>query len=169
MTLVRIIGIDPGLRHTGWGIIEADGTRLSYVADGTVHSVNEDDLATRLLQIHQQILAVLDEFKPDEAAIEETFVNKDARATLKLGQARGVVMLAPVLRKIQVAEYAPNVIKKTVVGVGHAEKDQVKHMVKILLPRAQLNTADSIDALAIAICHAQHRGIKNLEQKLARS
>lgn len=167
--MVRIIGIDPGLRHTGWGIIEAEGTRLSYVADGAVHSVNEDDLATRLLQIHQQILVVLDEFKPDEAAIEETFVNKDARATLKLGQARGVVMLAPVLRKIGVAEYAPNVIKKTVVGVGHAEKDQVKHMVKILLPRAQLNTADSIDALAIAICHAQHRGTKNLEQRLARS
>ena len=167
--MVRIIGIDPGLRHTGWGIIEVEGTRLSYVADGAVHSVNEDDLATRLLQIHQQILAVLDEFKPDEAAIEETFVNKDARATLKLGQARGVVMLAPVLRKIGVAEYAPNVIKKTVVGVGHAEKDQVKHMVKILLPRAQLNSADSIDALAIAICHAQHRGAKNLEQRLARS
>jgi crossover junction endodeoxyribonuclease RuvC len=167
MAPVRIIGIDPGLRHTGWGIIEADGTRLSYVADGAVHSVTEDDLATRLLQIHQQILAVLDEFKPDEAAIEETFVNKDARATLKLGQARGVVMLAPVLRKISVAEYAPNVIKKTVVGAGHAEKDQVKHMVKILLPRAQLNTADSVDALAIAICHAQHRGARNLEQRLA--
>jgi crossover junction endodeoxyribonuclease RuvC len=167
--MVRIIGIDPGLRHTGWGIIEAEGTRLSYVADGAVHSVNDDDLATRLLQIHQQILVVLDEFKPDEAAIEETFVNKDARATLKLGQARGVVMLAPVLRMIGVAEYAPNVIKKTVVGVGHAEKDQVKHMVKILLPRAQLNTADSVDALAIAICHAQHRGAKNLEQRLARS
>lgn len=169
MAPVRIIGIDPGLRHTGWGIIEADGTRLSYVADGAVHSVNDDDLATRLLQIHQQILAVLDEFKPDEAAIEETFVNKDARATLKLGQARGVVMLAPVLRKIPVAEYAPNVIKKTVVGVGHAEKDQVKHMVKILLPRAQLNTADSVDALAIAVCHAQHRGAKILDQRLARS
>lgn len=169
MGLVRIIGIDPGLRHTGWGVIEADGTRLSYVADGAVHSVTEDDLATRLLQIHQQVLAVLNEFKPDEAAIEETFVNKDARATLKLGQARGVVMLAPVLLKIPVAEYAPNVIKKTVVGVGHAEKDQVKHMVKILLPRAQLNTADSVDALAIAICHAQHRGAQNLAMTLARS
>ena len=167
--MVRIIGIDPGLRHTGWGIIELEGSRLSYVADGAVHSVNEDDLATRLLQIHQQILAVLSEFMPEEAAIEETFVNKDARATLKLGQARGVVMLAPVLLKIPVAEYAPNVIKKTVVGVGHAEKDQVKHMVKILLPRAQLNTSDSIDALAIAICHAQHRSTKNLEQRLARS
>jgi crossover junction endodeoxyribonuclease RuvC len=167
--MVRIIGLDPGLRHTGWGIIEAEGTRMSYVADGAVHSVNEDDLATRLLQIHQQVLAIFDEFKPDEAAIEETFVNKDARATLKLGQARGVVMLAPVMRKIGVAEYAPNLIKKTVVGNGHAEKDQVKHMVKILLPRADLKTADSVDALAIAICHAQHRGAKALEEKLVRS
>jgi crossover junction endodeoxyribonuclease RuvC len=169
MTVVRIIGIDPGLRHTGWGIIEAEGNKLSYVADGAVHSVNEDDLAVRLLQIHLQILAVLDEFKPDEAAIEETFVNKDARATLKLGQARGVVMLAPVLRKIGVAEYAPNVIKKTVVGNGHAEKDQVKHMVRILLPRAELKTADSVDALAIAICHAQHRGSRKLQEILNRS
>ena len=169
MSVVRIIGIDPGLRHTGWGIIEAEGSRLSYVSDGAVHSVNEDDLAVRLLQIHQQILAVLDEFKPDEAAIEETFVNKDARATLKLGQARGVVMLAPVLRKIGVSEYAPNVIKKTVVGNGHADKDQVKHMVKILLPRAELKTADSVDALAIAICHAQHRGSRKLQEILDRS
>ena len=167
--MVRIIGIDPGLRHTGWGIIEAEGTRLSYVADGAVHSVTEDDLATRLLQIHQQIMAVLTEFSPDEAAIEETFVNKDARATLKLGQARGVVMLAPVLLKIPVAEYAPNVIKKSVVGNGHAEKDQVKHMVKILLPRAVMKTTDSTDALAIAICHAQHRGHRALAEKLNRS
>ena len=167
--MVRIIGIDPGLRHTGWGIIEAEGTRLSYVADGAVHSVTEDDLATRLLQIHQQIMAVLNEFLPDEAAIEETFVNKDARATLKLGQARGVVMLAPVLLKIPVAEYAPNVIKKSVVGNGHAEKDQVKHMVKILLPRAVMKTTDSTDALAIAICHAQHRGHRALAEKLNRS
>ena len=169
MGKVRIIGLDPGLRHTGWGIIEAQGTRLSYVADGAVHSVNEDDLATRLLQIHQQVLAIFDEFKPDEAAIEETFVNKDARATLKLGQARGVVMLAPAMRKIGVAEYAPNLIKKTVVGNGHAQKEQVKHMVKILLPRADLKTADSVDALAIAICHAQHRGAQALAEKLARS
>ncbi|MBG1230865.1 crossover junction endodeoxyribonuclease RuvC [Aestuariivirga litoralis] len=165
--MVRIIGLDPGLRHTGWGIIEAEGTRLSYVADGAVHSVNEDDLATRLLQIHTQVLKVLDEFAPEEAAIEETFVNKDARATLKLGQARGVVMLAPVLRKVGVFEYAPNVIKKSVVGNGHAEKDQVKHMVKVLLPRAVMNTADSTDALAIAICHAQHRGAHALKAKLA--
>jgi crossover junction endodeoxyribonuclease RuvC len=166
---VRIIGIDPGLRNTGWGIIESEGSRLSYVADGSVHSDADTALAERLLQIHQQVLAVLKEFEPDEAAIEETFVNKDARATLKLGQARGVVMLAPALLKIPVSEYAPNVIKKSVVGAGHAEKDQVKHMVRLLLPKAVMKTADSVDALAIAICHAHHRGAQTLAVRLARS
>ncbi len=162
MPKVRIIGIDPGLRNTGWGIIEAEGTRLSYVADGSVHSDADAPLAIRLLQIHTQLAEVLQRHAPDEAAIEETFVNKDARATLKLGQARGAAMLAPALAGISVAEYAPNVVKKSVVGAGHAEKDQVKHMVKVLLPRAELNSADSVDALAIAICHAHHRGAKTL-------
>jgi crossover junction endodeoxyribonuclease RuvC len=160
MALVRIIGIDPGLRNTGWGVIESDGPRLSYVADGSVHSVANAPLAERLVQIHRQLAAVLAEFTPDEAAVEETFVNKDARATLKLGQARGVVMLAPALLGIPIAEYAPNVIKKSVVGAGHAEKDQVHHMVKLLLPRAKPGSADAADALAIAICHAHHRGIR---------
>jgi crossover junction endodeoxyribonuclease RuvC len=166
---VRIIGIDPGLRNTGWGVIEAEGSHLSYIADGTVHSDADAPLATRLLQIHAQLAEVLRSFMPDEAAIEETFVNKDARATLKLGQARGAAMLAPAMAGISVAEYAPNVVKKSVVGAGHAEKDQVKHMVKILLPRAEMNTADSTDALAIAICHAHHRGIQTLAKILARS
>ncbi len=169
MPKVRIIGIDPGLRNTGWGVIEADGTRLSYVADGSVHSDADAPLASRLLQIHQQLAEILLRYGPDEAAIEETFVNKDARATLKLGQARGAAMLAPALAGIGVAEYAPNVVKKSVVGAGHAEKDQVKHMVKVLLPRAELNSADSIDALAIAICHAHHRGTQTLDKILARS
>ena len=169
MNKVRIIGLDPGLRNTGWGVIESEGSRLSYVADGAVHSDADAPLAMRLLQIHQQLISVLKEFSPDEAAVEETFVNKDARATLKLGQARGAVMLAPAICQIPVSEYAPNVIKKTVVGNGHAEKEQVKHMVKILLPRAQLNTADSVDALAIAICHAQHRGSRRLHEILERS
>ena len=167
--MVRIIGLDPGLRNTGWGVIEAEGSRLSYVADGAVHSDADAPLAERLLQIHSQLLSVLKEFAPDEAAIEETFVNKDARATLKLGQARGAVMLAPAICQIPVSEYAPNVIKKTVVGAGHAEKTQVKHMVKLLLPRAVMKTADSVDALAIAICHAHHRGAQNLAKILARS
>ena len=162
MPKVRIIGIDPGLRNTGWGVIEAEGTRLSYVADGSVHSDADAPLATRLLQIHTQLAGIIQRYGPDEAAIEETFVNKDARATLKLGQARGAAMLAPALAGISVAEYAPNVVKKSVVGAGHAEKDQVKHMVKVLLPRAELNTSDSTDALAIAICHAHHRGLRAL-------
>jgi crossover junction endodeoxyribonuclease RuvC len=155
--MVRIIGIDPGLRNTGWGILDQDGQRLSYVADGSLHSDREAGLAGRLLQLHTQLLAVLREFAPDEAAVEETFVNRDARATLKLGQARGVALLAPASLGIPVAEYAPNVVKKAVVGVGHAEKDQVKHMVRLLLPRSAMKTADSTDALAIAICHAHHR------------
>ena len=167
-SVVRIIGLDPGLRNTGWGVIEVQGNRLSYVADGAVHSDPDAPLATRLLQLHRQLAAILEEFQPDEAAVEETFVNKDARATLKLGQARGVVMLAPAERGLNVAEYAPNMVKKAVVGAGHAEKDQVKHMVKLLLPRAALKTADSTDALAIAICHAHHRGAQNLERRLAR-
>lgn len=167
--MVRIIGIDPGLRNTGWGVIAADGQRLSYVADGSVHSDPAAPLAERLLQIHAQLMAVIRSHQPDEAAIEETFVNTDARATLKLGQARGVVMLAPALLAIPVAEYAPNTVKKSVVGAGHAEKDQVKHMVNLLLPRAEMRTADSTDALAIAICHAHHRGQRNLAALLSRS
>lgn len=167
--MVRIIGIDPGLRNTGWGIIEQEGQRLVYVADGSVHSEADADLSVRLLQIHTQLLDVITRFAPEEAAIEETFVNKDARATLKLGQARGAAMLAPAIHGLVVSEYAPNQIKKSVVGAGHAEKDQVKHMVKMLLPKAQMNTADSTDALAIAICHAHHRKPVSLKAALARS
>jgi crossover junction endodeoxyribonuclease RuvC len=168
-SITRIIGLDPGLRNTGWGVIEVEGSRLIYVADGSVHSDVDSTLAERLLQIHQQVLDVLKEFAPDEAAIEETFVNTDARATLKLGQARGAVMLAPASLKIPVSEYAPNTVKKSVVGAGHAEKVQVKHMVKMLLPKAVMKSADSVDALAIAICHAHHRGTQKLKGMLARS
>ncbi len=164
--MVRIIGLDPGLRNTGWGVIESEGSRLIYVADGSVHSDADAPLAERLLQIHQQLIDVLREFLPDEAAVEETFVNTDARATLKLGQARGAVMLAPASLAIPVAEYAPNTVKKSVVGAGHAEKAQVKHMVKLLLPKAAMRSADSVDALAIAICHAHHRGVRSLAAKL---
>lgn len=167
--MIRIIGIDPGLRNTGWGIIASDGQRLSYIADGAVHSTADAPLAERLLQIHSQLVEVIRGHMPDEAAVEETFVNTDARATLKLGQARGAVMLAPAMLNIPVSEYAPNMVKKTVVGAGHAEKDQVKHMVKLLLPKAQLRTADSVDALAIAICHAHHRVSRSLAAALARS
>ena len=167
--MVRIIGIDPGLRNTGWGVISQEGSKLTYIADGALHSDGDLSLAERLLQLHSQLIEVLKEFDPDEAAVEETFVNTDARATLKLGQARGVLMLAPAMLKLPVAEYAPNTVKKAVVGAGHAEKDQVKHMVRLLLPRAQLNSADSVDALAIAICHAHHRSSQTLARLLARS
>jgi crossover junction endodeoxyribonuclease RuvC len=163
---IRIIGIDPGLRHTGWGIIGAQGTRLSYVADGTIKSESSASLAERLCQLHDQLREVIGAFQPDEAAVEETFVNKDARATLKLGQARGVRLLVPAQAGLRVAEYAPNLVKKTVVGSGHAEKQQIQAMVKILLPKATPNSADSADALAIAICHAQHRGTASLAAAL---
>jgi len=167
--MVRIIGIDPGLRNTGWGIISQAGSALSYVADGALHSDGDAPLALRLLQLHTQLIDVLREYDPDEAAVEETFVNTDARATLKLGQARGVLMLAPAMLKLPVAEYAPNTVKKAVVGAGHAEKEQVKHMVKLLLPKAKMRTADSTDALAVAICHAHYRGPRKLAEMLARS
>ena len=157
-TAIRIIGIDPGLRRTGWGILESDGVRLSYVASGLITSDGEDDLAYRLREIYLGLIEVIAGYKPLEAAVEETFVNKDARATLKLGQARGMALLAPAQRGLRVAEYAPNVIKKTVTGTGHGEKRQIAAMVSFLLPKAKFESADEADALAIAICHASHRG-----------
>ena len=166
---IRIIGIDPGLRRTGWGIVEADGLRLSYVASGLVTSNAADDLAYRLRALYLGLVDVLARFSPHEAAIEETFVNKDARATLKLGHARGIALLVPASAGLSVAEYAPNQVKKTVVGVGHAEKDQIHHMVKLLLPRARPASADAADALAIAMCHAHHRGVMAIALRAARS
>ena len=163
---IRIIGIDPGLRHTGWGIIGVHGTRLSYIADGTIRPHADASLAERLKQLHDELREVIGAWQPDEAAVEETFVNKDARATLKLGQARGVCLLVPAQAGLSVAEYAPNLVKKTVVGSGHAEKQQIQAMVKILLPKATPGSADSADALAIAICHAQHRGPASLAAAL---
>jgi crossover junction endodeoxyribonuclease RuvC len=154
---IRIIGIDPGLRRTGWGIVEADGVRLAYVASGLITSTGEDDLAYRLRAIYLGLMRVLADYKPLEAAIEETFVNKDARATLKLGQARGMALLAPAQQGLRVAEYPPNVIKKTVTGTGHGEKRQIAAMIGFLLPKAKFDSADEADALAIAICHASHR------------
>ncbi|KAB2919618.1 MAG: crossover junction endodeoxyribonuclease RuvC [Hyphomicrobiaceae bacterium] len=154
---IRIIGIDPGLRRTGWGVIESDGVRLSYVASGLITSDGEDDLAYRLRELYEGLSGVIASFKPQEAAVEETFVNKDARATLKLGQARGMALLAPARKGLRVSEYPPNVVKKTVVGAGHAEKKQIQVMVGFLLPKAKFESADEADALAIAICHASHR------------
>jgi crossover junction endodeoxyribonuclease RuvC len=155
---IRIIGLDPGLRHAGWGIVDSSGNTLVHVADGVVKPPQDLPMAERLHVIHRELTRILAEFSPDEAAIEETFVSKDARATLKLGQARGVAMLAPAARGIPVAEYAPNQIKKSVVGTGHAGKQQIHHMVRVLLPKSRAASADAADALAVAICHAHHRG-----------
>lgn len=154
---IRIIGLDPGLRRTGWGVIESDGVRLVYVASGHVSSDKDDDLAYRLRSIYEGVSGVIASFKPHEAAVEETFVNENARATLKLGQARGMALLAPAMRGLKVAEYPPNLIKKTVTGTGHGEKKQIQAMVGFLLPKAKFENADEADALAIAICHANHR------------
>ena len=154
---LRILGIDPGLRRTGWGVIEIDGNRLIFVGCGSVEPEGDLPLSRRLLAIHEGLAAVLGDFRPAEAAVEQTFVNKDGVATLKLGQARGVAMLAPAMFGIPVAEYAPNQVKKTVVGAGHADKNQVLMMLKILLPKAEPKSADAADALAIAITHAHHR------------
>ena len=163
---VRILGIDPGLRRTGWGVIETEGNRLMFIGCGSVEPPDGLPLASRLLAIHEGLAKVLDDFKPAEAAVEQTFVNKDGVATLKLGQARGVAMLAPAMVGISVAEYAPNQVKKTVVGVGHADKSQILMMLKILLPKAEPKSADAADALAVAITHAHHRQSTALRLKV---
>ena len=149
-----LLGLDPGLNATGWGIIAADGSRLGFVASGTARTDSSQPLAQRLALLHHVLANVLREFSPDSVAVEETFMNKDARGALKLGHARGVAILAPALLNIPVSEYAPNQVKKTVVGVGHADKTQVAHMVKRLLPGADPKSTDAADALAVAICHA---------------
>ncbi len=154
---MRVLGIDPGLRNLGWGVIDVAGARLSHVANGICHSERDDgDLAQRLLTLHTQLTAVIRQYAPDAAAVEHTFVNKDAVATLKLGQARGIALLVPAQAGLTVGEYAPNAVKKTVVGVGHAAKVQVDHMVRIHLPGVVIAGPDAADALAVAICHAHH-------------
>jgi crossover junction endodeoxyribonuclease RuvC len=155
--LIRILGIDPGLRRTGWGLIESEGNRLIHIACGSVETGERDDLGTRLLAIHDGLVAVIERYQPQEAAVEATFVNANAAATLKLGQARGIAMLVPAKAGLAVAEYAPNVVKKTVVGAGHGEKAQIRMMIGVLLPKADPQSEDAADALAIAICHAHHR------------
>ncbi len=157
---IRIIGIDPGLRNLGWGIVEQDGSRLAFIACGTVHSDAKLSLGDRLRQLHEGLAEVIHAHMPVEAAVEETFVNRDPQSALKLGQARGIALVVPALAGIPVAEYAANLIKKTVVGAGHAEKQQVATMIRILLPKADAKSADAADALAVAICHAQHRGVR---------
>jgi crossover junction endodeoxyribonuclease RuvC len=154
---IRILGIDPGLRRTGWGLIDSDGNRLVYVACGSLETGERLALCERLVAIHAGLRRVIDEFKPEEAAIENTFVNTNAAATLKLGQARGVAMLVPAQAGLSVAEYAPNLVKKSIVGSGHGDKAQIRMMIGVLLPKADPQTEDAADALAIAVTHAHHR------------
>jgi crossover junction endodeoxyribonuclease RuvC len=154
---IRILGIDPGLRRTGWGVVTIEGNRLSFLACGSVASDDKAALSLRLVSIHDGLQQVVAAHTPDEAAVEATFVNRDAAATLKLGQARGIAMLVPALAGLPVAEYAPNLVKKTIVGAGHCEKVQIRMMVKVLLPKADPQSDDAADALAIAVTHAHHR------------
>jgi len=157
---MRVIGIDPGLRNMGWGIVDVIGTKCSHVANGVCKSVGVE-LAERLLSLHQQLTSVLQEFSPETAAVEKTFVNKDGAGTLKLGQARAICLLVPAQFGLVVGEYAPNTVKKVVVGVGHADKNQVNHMVKLQLPGVDIAGVDAADALAIALCHAHHAQFSN--------
>ncbi len=152
---MRVLGIDPGLRALGWGVISVDGSRLTHVSNGICRS-GDGPLANRLLTLHNALTEIVRTYAPDAAAVEQTFVNRDGAATLKLGQARGIALLVPAAAGIEVGEYAPNAVKKTVVGVGHADKRQILHMVKMQLPGAEIEGPDAADALAIAICHAFH-------------
>lgn len=152
--VTRILGLDPGLRRTGWGVVALDGVRLSFIGCGVVTSDSDMSLAERLVALHEGLSGVIETHRPDVAAVEQTFVNKDPVATLKLGHARAIALLVPAQRGLPVAEYAPNQVKKSVVGVGHAEKEQVHAMVKVLLPHSTAKSPDAADALAVAITHA---------------
>jgi crossover junction endodeoxyribonuclease RuvC len=158
MAAVRILGVDPGLNRTGWGVIESEGNRLRHVADGRIATDPALPLYVRLSTIYGELAKLIVTWKPDEAAVEEVFVNRNPGSTLKLGMARGVALLAPSMAGMPVAEYAANLVKKSVVGAGHADKNQIAMMVRVLLPGA-VATADAADALAVAICHAHHRGM----------
>ncbi len=165
---MRILGIDPGLQKTGWGIILSEGHKLQFLACGTIHTDATRSTAERLAEISNALEKIITEWSPDEAAIEETFVNKNPASALKLGVARGAAMVTPARMGISVAEYAPNLVKKSVVGSGHASKDQIGMMVRVLMPTAGKMGADAADALAIAVCHAHHApGQKRLKELLA--
>lgn len=160
---IRIIGLDPGLNHTGWGVIEASGHHLSYVACGRITTAAKTDtMGERLTSLYNRLKIVIETHHPDEAAVEETFMNKNALSALKLGMARGVVMLAPAHTGLSVAEYGANLVKKSISGYGHADKTQISRMINMILPSAELESPDAADALAIAICHAHHRASRTL-------
>ncbi len=157
---MRLLGLDPGLRQTGWGIVDHDGFRLRYVACGTVRPNPQTPIATRLADLYEALADVISNWQPQSAAVEETFVNKNASSTLKLGLARGVVLLVPALSGLDVVEYHNRSVKRTVVGTGRAAKEQIAMMVRKLLPGCDPDSDDAADALAVAICHAHHQGAR---------
>lgn len=160
MSTILILGVDPGLNRCGWGLVASEGARLSHVAHGVIRPAAQQQLATRLHEVFEGLCTVIERFAPDEAAVEETFVNSNARAALALGQARGVALAAAARRGVPVAEYAPATIKKAIVGSGAADKTQIAFMVRRLLPTAGDMTADAADALGVALCHAAHGGFR---------
>lgn len=164
---MRVLGIDPGLERTGWGIIDHQGSRLTFISAGIIKSKSTETMAVRLCRIDAELTKVLEAYKPDTAAIEETFVNTNSASSLKLGQARGVAILSPARFGLEVAEYAANTVKKSVVGAGHAAKDQIGMMIKVLLPTSGELEADAADALAVAICHAHHYRPHHLQAKIS--
>lgn len=168
---VRILGLDPGLRHTGWGLIESKGQGLRYIASGVINpSVKEESLALRLAELFEKLKDVVKTCAADEAVVEEVFVNKNPGSTLKLGMARGVVLLVPAHLEVPVFEYTANQVKKSVVGAGHADKNQVMFMVRRLLPTAPVDMKpDAADALAAALCHAHHRLMNSYSSILTQS
>ncbi|MEZ5961151.1 MAG: crossover junction endodeoxyribonuclease RuvC [Hyphomonadaceae bacterium] len=168
MTAILILGVDPGLNRCGWGLVASEGSRLSHVAHGVIKPPPQQQLASRLHDLFEALCVVIEQYQPHEAAVEETFVNSNARAALALGQARGVALAAAARRGLLVAEYAPTTIKKAVVGTGAADKTQIAFMVRRLLPTAGEVTADAADALGVALCHAAHGGFKRRATSEAR-
>jgi crossover junction endodeoxyribonuclease RuvC len=162
-----ILGIDPGLTCTGWGIIVSKSNQLSFTECGTITPATSLPMADRLKYIHDGLQTVIARHRPAEAAVEETFVNKSGASSLKLGQARGAILLAVSLAGLPVAEYSATMVKKSVVGTGHADKRQIAMMVKTLLPASNAAKADAADALAVAICHAHHRTLSALTRRIA--
>lgn len=162
-----ILGIDPGLQKTGWGILRSKGNSLSYIASGLIRTNADDDMAIRLAHLHKELSAIITKWQPDEAAIEETFVNKNPASALKLGQARGVLLAVPALHGMPVAEYSANKVKKSVVGTGHAAKEQIGMMIKRLLPTCGILSEDEADSLAVAITHAHYGSVRNLLSKIS--
>jgi crossover junction endodeoxyribonuclease RuvC len=154
--MTRVLGIDPGLQKTGWGIVEAKGAVLCYIASGTIRTKAKDPLSERLGCIDAKLEQIIAAFRPESCAIEETFVNKNPASALKLGVARGAAFIAPARAGLEVCEYPANLVKKSIVGAGHASKGQIEMMVRTLLPQATPDSEDAADALAIALCHLHH-------------